>query len=419
VVGTIALLSADQRLDASQWALLASFADQGAQALERAQLFAHEHDLAVRLQQSLLPDRLPSGNGVKLAGHYLAGGDGVAVGGDWYDALRRPDGIIQLCVGDVSGRGIDAATMMGRQRNTFRVYAHDYLSPAEITRRMLRHVNGDEMVTMACVSLDPYTGELSYSCAGHPPPLLVDQESGEVIRLDRAGAPPIGVAEPADIIEAHLALSGNAVLTMYTDGLIERRGEDIDAGIDFLGQVVADDPNATPDSIVAKVTEAIGGPDDDVALLLIALDGKRTTFELEVPADPAETPRIRHRLRGWLARRRFDVLTAAEIVLAVSEACSNAIEHAYGDREGTIKLSIEEDGKMVRAVIEDQGNWRDGPADDERGHGITVMKHLMHSAEFETGTRGTRVTLVLPVDSERQSVLAGERSGSETEPQAS
>src|SRR4029077_6563487 len=150
-------------LDASEWALLESFAELAAQALQRALLFEREHELADRLQRSLLPDRLPSAAGVELAGHYHAGGTAVEVGGDWYDAVRRPDGIVQLCVGDVSGKGIGAATVMGRQRNVFHVYAHAYVSPAEITRRMLRHVSGEEMITLACVSLDPYTGELSYS----------------------------------------------------------------------------------------------------------------------------------------------------------------------------------------------------------------------------------------------------------------
>ena len=136
-VGTIALLGVETRLDSRDWALLGSFADQTANALEKAWIYAHEHELAIRLQRSLLPDRLPSTAGIELAGHYLAGGDEIEIGGDWYDAVRRPDGIIQLCVGDVSGKGIGAATVMGRQRNTFHAYAHDHISPAEIMRRML------------------------------------------------------------------------------------------------------------------------------------------------------------------------------------------------------------------------------------------------------------------------------------------
>ena len=175
-VGGLALVrSLEGPLEESDWALLASFAEQAAQALERSRQFEHDHDLAVQLQRSLLPDALPDGVGVALAGHYRAGGAGLEVGGDWYDAVRRQDGIFHLCVGDVIGRGIGAATLMGRYRNAFRAYAYECVSPAEIVRRLVRHVDVEEMITVACVSLDPYSGEIAYSCAGHPPPLLIEE----------------------------------------------------------------------------------------------------------------------------------------------------------------------------------------------------------------------------------------------------
>ena len=99
------------------------------------------------------------------------------MGGDWYDAVRRPDGIVHLSVGDVIGKGIGAAMLMGRHRNAFRAYAYECASPAEIVRRMIRHVDSDEMIiTVACVSFDPYTRELTYACAGHLPPLLIDDD---------------------------------------------------------------------------------------------------------------------------------------------------------------------------------------------------------------------------------------------------
>ena len=184
------------------------FVSQAVQALTRARVFEHEHDLAVRLQRSLLPSDLPSVPGLALAGAYMAGGAGVEVGGDWYDAVVRPDGILQLCVGDVSGRGVAAATIMGRQRGTFRAYAYDCVSPAEILRRMIRHVGADEMITATCVTVDPLAGRIGYSCAGHPPPLLLDSSSGGVRRLDDASAPPLGVAEPDDIVETVAAAPG-------------------------------------------------------------------------------------------------------------------------------------------------------------------------------------------------------------------
>ena len=209
-VGGVALLTERTRLAQSEWELLGAFVAQAARSLERARAFEHEHELAVRLQQSLLPAELPSAPGFELAGEYLAGGTGVEVGGDWYDAVRRPDGILQLCVGDVSGRGVGAATVMGRLRGTFRAYAYDCVSPAEILRRMLRHVNDDEMVTAVCVSIDPLSATLTYSSAGHPPPLLLDCKTGRVTRLASAGAPPLGVAEPIDIIEEELPLPEHA-----------------------------------------------------------------------------------------------------------------------------------------------------------------------------------------------------------------
>ncbi len=307
--GGIALLNARSRLSQAEWELLGAFVTQTGQALERARVFEHEHELAVRLQQSLLPTELPSGPGLSLAGVYLAGGAGVEVGGDWYDAVNRPDGIVQLCVGDVSGRGVGAATIMGRQRGTFRAYAYDWASPAEVLRRMLRHLNDDEMITVACVSIDPLEGVLSYSCAGHPPPLLHDCGTGEVIRLEQAGAPPLGVAEPGDILEAHLPLPADAQLAMYTDGLVERRGESIDHGIDVLAATLGEGRAVTAHQALSTITEAIGPPTDDVALLLTTI-GPRSAFAIELPAEPETLRAIRRRLKAWLVRSGFEPETA-------------------------------------------------------------------------------------------------------------
>jgi anti-sigma regulatory factor (Ser/Thr protein kinase)/GAF domain-containing protein len=394
-VGTIALLSTVPYLEPHDWAVLRSFGDQAARALERAWRFVQEHELAVRLQRSLLPERLPSGDGLELAGHYLAGADAVEVGGDWYDAVRRPDGIVHLCVGDVSGKGIGAATVMSRQRHTFEVYAHDLDSPAEIIRRMLRHADGEEMITVAVVTLDPFAGELLYSCVGHPPPLLLDRDSGEVSRLDGASAPPVGVAVPADIVEARLRLPGRGAVLMYTDGLIERRGRNIEDAIAFLGEVLASEPVLAPDAILARVAGAIGAPDDDVALLLLTVDLKRLSFDVELPADPSALRGMRLRLWAWLAKRGIESEQAHDVVLAVSEACNNAIEHAYRDNgAGPVRVRIEPpEGGILRIAVEDQGTWRDAPPSDDRGRGIGLMKGLMHSTDIQSGLHGTRVIL--------------------------
>jgi anti-sigma regulatory factor (Ser/Thr protein kinase) len=393
-VGGIGLLTERSRLAKSEWELLGAFAAQAGQSLERARAFEHEHELAVRLQQSLLPADLPSGHGLSLAGVYLAGGDGIAVGGDWYDAVLRPDGILQLCVGDVSGRGVGAATVMGRMRGTFRAYAYDLISPAEILRRMLRHVNEDEMITAACVSIDPIEGVLSYSCAGHPPPILLDSDAARVVRLQNAGAPPLGVAEPSDMIEELLPLPDHALLAMYTDGLVERRGESIDDGIDVLSRTMLETTTPlTARRAMSAITEAIGAPSDDVALLLGSIE-PALSFSIELPALPESLRVIRRRLRAWLEHVGFDGDAAAEIVLAVSEACSNTVEHAYnGNGPGGVSLSASLVGDVLHLEISDRGRWVVKEANDERGRGINLMNGLMDRVEIDTGAQGTRILL--------------------------
>jgi anti-sigma regulatory factor (Ser/Thr protein kinase)/GAF domain-containing protein len=400
--GTITLVSTTPRLEPSEWALLLSFADQASYALQRALLFAHEHDLAVRLQRSLLPERLPSRDGLEFAGHYRAGEEAVEVGGDWYDAVGRADGIIHLCVGDVSGRGVGAAVVMSRQRHTFEVYGQELDSPAQIVRRMLRFGGGDSMITLAVVTLDPFAGRLMYSCAGHPPPLLLDRSTGVVMRLDGASAPPIGVAGPADVLEAELPLPETAELVLYTDGLVERRGEDIDRAIDVLGGLVADEPGVPPDILLTKVGEAIGPTDDDVALLVASYDADLLAFEVEIPSDPRMLRGVRRRLEGWLVGRGLEHDDVVDVVLAVSEACNNAIEHAYRDgHAGPVEVSVTKDADMLRIAVEDHGAWREQKKRDERGRGLMLIEHLMDTMNVQTGLHGTRIAFERQVGTSR------------------
>lgn len=396
-VGGLAVLRpAEAPLEESEWLLLASFAEQGAHALERSRQFEHDHDLARRLQRSLLPEALPTVAGVELAAHYRAGGAGLEVGGDWYDAVRRTDGILHLCIGDVIGRGVGAATLMGRHRNAFRAYAYECVSPAEIMRRMLRHVDDDElMITVACVSFDPYTNELAYSCAGHPPPLLIDDASRTVVRLEHAGSPPLGVAEPSAIHEARLTVEDRSTLVLYSDGLIERRGQNIEHGIALLGRIVAAGPGKPIAELIEQVTGALGPETDDVAVLVAQLTCERVPFDVELPSNPSALPAVRARLRVWLARRGVISAEAAEILLAVGEACNNAVEHAYPDDLGTIQVHVDEDGETLRTTVSDRGRWHEGDGDggDERGRGIAIMRALMETAAIERTGAGTEVVL--------------------------
>jgi anti-sigma regulatory factor (Ser/Thr protein kinase)/GAF domain-containing protein len=394
-IGGIALLCPpDGTLDPGEWALLTSFAQEAAQALRRSGRSERDHRLSIRLQRNLLPDALPHVDGVALAGHYRAGSEGLEIGGDWYEAVRRPDGIVVLCVGDVIGRGVAAATLMGRRRDAFRAHAQETASPAEVVGRLQRHSSDDEMlVTVACVALDPYTGGLAYSRAGHPPPLLIDEVTGLVERLERAGAPPLGVAESGSIAEEQLTLSDRATVVLYSDGLIERRGRNIDVGIGVLAEAVASDPGGRIDDVIGRVFAALGPADDDVALLLARLTGEPMPFDVEVPARPAELATLRRRLRLWLTRRGASTEEVDDVVLGVGEACNNAIEHAYEDERGLLWLRVEDDGGRLRATVRDRGRWSERRVNGNRGRGIAIMESVMDVAEIERGEEGTTVVL--------------------------
>jgi serine phosphatase RsbU (regulator of sigma subunit)/anti-sigma regulatory factor (Ser/Thr protein kinase) len=396
-IGALSLLFAEERaLNENERALVAAQAEQAAQALVRAERYEREHEVAIRLQRSLLSEKLPQADGIDVAGRYQAGAVGLEVGGDWYDVIRRPDGIIHFTVGDVAGRGLAAAALMGQLRNAFRAYAYDHTSPAEIVRRLTRHVADDEMATTVCLTLDPYTCELAYASAGHPPTLLLDGESKVVSRLDDVSSPPLGYAQAVAVRETRLLLPAGATLAAYTDGLVERRGSSIETGIELLESTIRAsswlDASGLADAVLTEIVTRRGA-DDDIALLVLRLLEVPARMEIEIPAHPSALSGLRRRLRAWLTLRGLDEDERADTVLAICEACNNAVEHAYEQNEGTIRLLLEHDAERLQIVVADSGSWRERRPSPERGRGTPIMKSLMDNAEIEHDQRGTRVTL--------------------------
>jgi serine phosphatase RsbU (regulator of sigma subunit)/anti-sigma regulatory factor (Ser/Thr protein kinase) len=403
------LLPRDHVLQDSEEGVVAAQADHAGRALTRARRYEQEHDVAVALQRSLLPETLPEVEGIEIAGRYSAGGPGLEVGGDWYDALRRPDGILHFTVGDVAGRGIAAAVLMGQLRNAYRALALEHTSPAEIARRMLRHVPDAGMATAVFITLDPYTGELAYSSAGHPPILLHDAAEDAVTALDGASSPPLGWAQGKAIGEARLSLGSPATLLAYTDGLVERRGVSIDAGIDRLRELLRrtrDLPAGEAcDTVLGEVLSATPA-DDDMALLLVRIAQVPSTMAIEVPSDPAMMRTLRLRVGTWLERRGVADDQRADTVLAITEACNNAIEHGYRGQGGTIELTLEHRTGKLKITVEDEGMWREPRLDPTRGRGLVIMKSTMHRADITPSKTGTRVDLELRLPGGRVAALA-------------
>ncbi|MFI1016874.1 SpoIIE family protein phosphatase [Streptomyces sp. NPDC020965] len=243
-----------------------------AQALERAQRYDTEAALARGLQDALLPHRLPLLANASTVGRYLPGTQGMDVGGDWYDVVETGDRLA-LVIGDVQGHGVSAAATMGQLRSAVRAFALSGHDPQEVmsgTNRLLIDLDPGQFASCCYIVMDPATGHTQAVRAGHPQPLL-RQPDGRTEVLDLAGGVVLGVDEAATYPVTELRLAAGAVLALYTDGLVEQAGIDIDLGVERLRAALADcgpSPLAeTADRLISEARRATDRP-DDIALLL-------------------------------------------------------------------------------------------------------------------------------------------------------
>ena len=234
-------------------------------------LYEDQRALSVRLQRALLPQVNPRVPGLRIASEYVAGGQGVDIGGDWYSIVGIGEDRFAFVVGDVSGHGVDAVAVMARARFTLRAYLVDGDSPEQALEKCSRQfdISVDEHMITAVVGVgNARTGEVTVATAGHPPPLLLQDARAEYV--DLPVGPPLGIG-PSRYVPATLTLAEDATLLLFTDGLIERRSEPIDVGMDRLAVLagpLADDPvGDLVSSVVA--TLRTDTPGDDIAVLAL------------------------------------------------------------------------------------------------------------------------------------------------------
>ncbi|MBW5486853.1 SpoIIE family protein phosphatase [Streptomyces bambusae] len=246
-----------------------------AQALERAQRYDTEAALARGLQAALLPNRLPVLEHVDTVGRYLPGTQGMDVGGDWYDVITTGDGLLALVIGDVQGHGVAAAATMGQLRSAVRAFSLSGNTPQDVvggTNRLLIDLDPGQIASCCYVLLDPATGTAQAVRAGHPQPLLRAPD-GRTAVLDLPGGVVLGVDAEAGYPVTELVLDPGSVLALYTDGLVEQPGADIDDGVEQLRRALAHaDPDQLADTADRLISKAGQAPDrpDDIALLLAA-----------------------------------------------------------------------------------------------------------------------------------------------------
>jgi serine phosphatase RsbU (regulator of sigma subunit)/anti-sigma regulatory factor (Ser/Thr protein kinase) len=358
-----------------------------------AQLSGIERATASALQRSLLPVRLPTIPGVEFATRYVPGA-GSHVSGDWYDIFQHPGGSWGVVIGDVTGHGLVAATVMGRLRSVLRAYAMDHADPSAALGKLDQYVSQFEpglMATIMYAVFDPAFDRLQVSLAGHLGPAIAPPDQPATL-VDLPVDPPIGarsgrVARRTSTVE----LPAGALLCAFTDGLVERRGVPIDDGLERLRATLTAGP---AESVCANVmAELIGAqpPMDDVAVLIVRQHATvATPTDVSIAATPESLAQIRTIVRRWLSRAGADDDETSELLVAISEACSNVVEHAYGAAGGKVELRLELDGSEVLATVTDHGRWR-MPRGEQRGRGTTLMRAFSDSLTVEKGPEGTTV----------------------------
>lgn len=233
-----------------------------------------EHDIAVQLQRGLLSRSLPSFDGLELGIAYRPGKSGTEVGGDWYDAFRAGEtDEVMLVVGDIVGRGIDAASEMGQLRSAVRAFGATGLGPGGMLEALDRYSELHEvgqMATLACAQLDRRSGRLRYACAGHLPPVIHAHGGDPVFAWEGRSAPLFTPMAEKSRTEAECWLAPGSTLLMYTDGLVERRDQGLDTGMEQLLQEVSRHRDQPPAVMVGELIRALHDPThaDDVCLLL-------------------------------------------------------------------------------------------------------------------------------------------------------
>ncbi|MFI6946391.1 SpoIIE family protein phosphatase [Streptomyces sp. NPDC050422] len=255
--------------------ILTALAGLIAQALQRAQRYDNEAALARGLQDVLLPHRLAVVEGVATEGRYLAGTQGMEVGGDWYDVIET-GGKLALVIGDVQGHGVAAAATMGQLRSAVRAFALSGHDPQEVmsgTNRLLIDLDPGQFASCCYIVMDPATGVTRAVRAGHPQPVLRRPE-GAVEVMDLPGGIVLGIDAEASYPVTELHLAPGAMIALYTDGMVEESGTDIDVGIERLrGTIAGFAPDATlaetADHVIGRARQAADRP-DDIALLLAA-----------------------------------------------------------------------------------------------------------------------------------------------------
>jgi len=378
-------------------ALAEELAARAAVCIDNARLYRRERDTALTLQRSLLPQEVHRTPGLEIAYRYLPSSVVSEVGGDWFDVVPLTSGRVALVVGDVMGHGIRAAATMGQLRTAARTLITMDLTPDQLLRRLdetASAIGEGQFATCICAVFDPADRSCTVACAGHPPP-VVTQPDGSTRLLEVPAGAPLGVGGvPFESTE--FTLPEESVLVLYTDGLVERRGRDLDEGLDLLSRAVGRRNGSLEqdcDAVLAAMSA--GDSDDDIAVIMARVLPAHEDWIATLPlsADLSVVGDARRFARATLAS--WGLASLSEFTeLLVSELVSNALRHAgrptqlrlFRDRVLTVE---------VADVDEHAPRLHRASAEDEGGRGMHLVNELAHRWGSRTTSHGKVVWLEL------------------------
>ncbi|MFE0454677.1 SpoIIE family protein phosphatase [Streptomyces sp. NPDC058914] len=342
-----------------------------------------QRETAVTLQRSLLPQELEQPDDLRIAATYQPGGTEAAVGGDWYDVITLGGGRTALVIGDVMGRGVRAAAVMGQLRTAVRAYARLDLPPHEVLQLLdglAAEIDANQIATCVYAVHDPNEGRLVYASAGHLP-ILVRDETGTVQRADEPTGPPLGTGGWIHA-SGSIPLGPGSTAVLYTDGLVERRNEDLDEGIASLERALAG-ATGTPQVICDRLVRSAGvtaDHDDDVAVLVLqhphrtGADGDLfRNAALELLGGVEAAPRARAFASGVLTSWRFPPDLHDLGVLATSELVANSLQHGTPPMRLRLRRT---DRRLIIEVTDGDDHLprrRRAEPGDESGRGIAIV----------------------------------------------
>lgn len=403
VVGALSIsYDRDCEFDDDDVALLEEVRTLVGPATDRARLFEFQRTTATALQQSMLSSAPSHLENIEVATRYRPAIEAYNVCGDWYDVITLDRGRLGIAVGDVVGRGLDAAVTMGKLRSALTLAALQGESAARVLERLdafARTIPEAAATTVLYAIVDVAGRSVEVSSAGHPPPIVVGSDD----RAEVLGVKPdlpLGVGnEPVGRGETRFTLADNSTFVCFTDGFVERRGESLDDGLRRLCAQLqvrhARPVERLADELLVAMFDGYAQA-DDVGLVIVRLPGARsTTFTRRAPGDMHHLAWLRHEFGEWLGQCERAASMRDDAVLAVDEAVTNVIEHAYGGGDETrsvvVEAEVDDDGLTLRVC--DEGRWRPRTVDERRGRGLRIMETVMDAVEIVRLPGGSQVVM--------------------------